>query len=163
MSVLHFFQWLSHSSFSIYLRHSTWGFAIIETIHLLGFAALGGSILIVDLRLLGIGLRRQPSSLVARELSPILWGSLGVMLVSGALLVLTGPMKYYHSPSFRLKMLLFLLALAFYFTLHRGVIKSNAGIVPSSWSRAAALVSLGLWFGVGLAGRAIGFLGMVLV
>src|ERR1700733_12754813 len=118
MSVLHFFQWLSHSSFSIYLRHSTWGFAIIETIHLLGLAALGGSILIVDLRLLGIGLRHQPISRVARELSPILLGSLGVMLISGGLLVMTGPLKYYHSPSFRLKTLFFLLAVAFYFTLH---------------------------------------------
>src|ERR1700689_5664358 len=98
MSVLHFFQGLSHSSFSIYPRHSTWGFAIIETIHLLGLAALGGSILIVDLRLLGIGLRRQPISLVARELSPILWGSLGGMLAFGGLLVLTGPMKNYHVP-----------------------------------------------------------------
>jgi hypothetical protein len=163
MSALHFFRWLNHSSFSIYLRHSTWGFAIIETVHLLGLAAFGGAILIVDLRLLGIGLRRQPISRVARELSPILWGSLGVMLISGALLVMTGPMKYYHSPSFRLKMLFLLLALAFYSTLHRSLVKSNADIVSSGWSKTAAVVSLALWLGVGLAGRAIGFLGMLLV
>jgi hypothetical protein len=163
MSLLHFFRWLSHSSFSIYLRHSTWGFAIIETVHLLGLAALGGAILIVDLRLLGIGLRRQPISQVARELSPVLLGSLGVMLISGALLVMTGPMKYYHSPSFRLKMLFFLLAISFYFTLHRRVIKSNEDTVAPAWSRVAAVVSLVLWLGVGLAGRAIGFLGMLLV
>jgi hypothetical protein len=163
MSVLHFFRWLNHSSFSIYLRHSTWGFAIIETVHLLGLAALGGAILIVDLRLLGIGLRRQPISQVARELSPILWGSLGVMLISGALLVVTGPLKYYHSPSFRVKMLLLSLALVFYFTLHRRVIKSTTDVVPSVRSKVAAVVSLALWLGVGLAGRAIGFLGLLLV
>jgi hypothetical protein len=163
MSALHFFRWLSHSSFSIYLRHSTWGFAIIETVHLLGLAALGGTILIVDLRLLGIGLRRQPISRVARELSPVLWGSLGVMLISGALLVMTGPMKYYHSPSFRLKILLFLLAVTFYFTLHRNAVRSNADSTGFTWSKVAAVVSLALWLGVGLAGRAIGFLGMLLV
>jgi hypothetical protein len=163
MSALQFFRWLSHSSFSIYLRHSTWGFAIIETVHLLGLAALGGVILIVDLRLLGIGLRRQSVSQVARELSPILWASLGVMLVSGALLVVTGPLKYYHSPSFRLKMLLFALAVAFYFTLHRRVVKANMNVVPASWSKVAAIVSLALWLGVGLAGRAIGFLGMLTI
>jgi hypothetical protein len=163
MSLLHFFRWLSHSSFSIYLRHSTWGFAIIETVHLLGLAALGGAILIVDFRLLGIGLRRQPISYVARELSPVLWGSLGVMLISGVLLVMTGPLKYYHSPSFRLKMLLLLLAVGFYFSLHRSVLKSNADTTTSVWRRVAAVVSLILWLGVGLAGRAIGFLGMILV
>jgi hypothetical protein len=163
MSILQLFRWLSHTPFSVFLRHSTWGFAIIETLHLLGLAALGGAILIVDLRLLGIGLRRQPISRVARELSPVLLGSLGVMLISGALLVMTGPLKYYHSPSFRLKMLFFLLAVAFYFTLHRSVVRSNADVAPSAWSKVAAVVSLALWLGVGLAGRAIGFLGMLLV
>jgi hypothetical protein len=163
MFLLHFFRWLSHSSFSIYLRHSTWGFAIIETVHLLGLAALGGAILIVDLRLLGIGLRRQPISRVARELSPVLLGGLGVMLISGALLVLTGPMKYYHSPSFRLKMLLFFLAVTFYSTLHRRVISSNEDTAPSPYARVAAVVSLALWLGVGLAGRAIGFVGLLLI
>ena len=163
MSLLHLFRWLSHTSFSIYLRHSTWGFAIIETVHLLGLAVLGGAILIVDLRLLGIGLRHQPISRVARELSPILLGSLGVMLMSGALLVMTGPMKYYHSPSFRLKTVFFLLAVAFNFTLHRSAVRSDAASTGSAWPKVAAVVSLVLWLGVGLAGRAIGFLGMLLV
>jgi hypothetical protein len=161
MPMLQFFRWLSHLSLSVYLRHSTWGFAIIETAHLLGLAALGGVILIVDLRVLGIGLRRQPVSKVARELSPLLWGSLTVMLISGALLVMTGPMKYYHSPSFRIKMLLFLLAFAFYFTLHRNAVKPNADYAVSAWPKMAAVISLVLWLGVGLAGRAIGFLGVL--
>jgi hypothetical protein len=162
MTILQLFRWLSHTPFSVFLRHSTWGFAIIETVHLLGLAAFGGAILIVDLRVLGIGLRRQPISRIARELSPVLIGSLGVMLISGLLLVMTGPMKYYNSPSFRLKMLFLLLAVAFYFTLHRHVIKSNADIVTPVWSKAAAVVSMALWLGVGLAGRAIGFLGILL-
>jgi hypothetical protein len=163
MPVLHFFRWLSHLSLSIYLRRSTWGFAIIEMVHLLGLAALGGVILIVDLRVLGIGLRRQPVSRVARELSPILWGSLGVMLISGVLLVLTGPMKYYHSPSFRIKMIFFLLAVSFYFTLHRSAVKPTADHAVSAWPKVAAAISLLLWLGVGLAGRAIGFLGVLRV
>jgi hypothetical protein len=161
--LLHLFRWASHTSLSIYLRHSTWGFAIIETVHLLGLAAFGGVILIVDLRLLGVGLRRQPVSRIAKELSPVLLASLSVMLVSGVLLLMTGPMKYYHSPSFRLKMLFFFLAVAFYFTLHRRVVRSNPDADPSVWSRVAAVLSLVLWLGVGLAGRAIGFLGMLLV
>lgn len=163
MAMLHLFRWLSHTSLSVYLRHSTWGFAIIETVHLLALAAFGGAILIVDLRLLGIGLHRLPVSRIARELRPILWGSLLVMLVSGIFLVTTGPLKYYHSPSFRIKMLVLAIAIAFYFTLHRRVVKSEMDVTAPVWSRLAAVMSLVLWLGVGLAGRAIGFLGMLLV
>jgi len=159
MPLLQAFRWLSHTSFSIYLRHSTWGFAVIETIHLLGLAAFGGSILIVDLRLLGIGLRRQPVERIAREMWPIALGSLILMLASGLLLVTTGPLKYYYSPSFRIKMLLFVLAVAFYFTLHRQALQHGQDEATTVWPRVAALVSLTLWLGVGLAGRAIGFLG----
>ncbi len=158
MFVLHLFQWLNHTSFSIFLRRSTWGFAIIEMIHLLALASLGGVILIVDLRSLGIGLRRQPVSRVARGLLPLLSGSLAVMLISGLLLVATGPLRYYYSPWFRLKMAFLFLALLFHFTLHRIVLSPSNDSAPSLWSKAAAVISLTLWLGVGLAGRAIGFL-----
>jgi len=159
MPLIQAFRWLSHTSFSVYLRHSTWGFAIIETVHLLGLAAFGGSILIVDLRLLGVGLRRQPVERVAREMWPIALGSLALMLISGLLLVTTGPLKYYYSPSFRIKMLLFAPAVAFYFTLHRGALHRGQDEDVSAWPKVAAVISLTLWLGVGLAGRAIGFLG----
>lgn len=162
MSLLHLFRWLSHTSFSIYLRHSTWGFAIIETVHLLGLAGFGGAILIIDLRLLGIGLRRLPVSRVARELWPVLWGSFVVLIVSGVFLVVTGPLKYYHSPSFRIKMAVLALAIAFYFTVHRRALHAETFAHSVTWLRVAALVSLALWLGVGLAGRAIGFLGALL-
>jgi len=159
MRLLDAFRWLSHTSFSVYLRHSTWGFAVIETVHLLGLAAFGGSILIVDLRLLGVGLRRQPVERIAREMWPIALGSLALMVASGLLLVTTGPLKYYYSPSFRIKMLLFVVAAAFYFTLHRRALQRGEDAAITVWPRVAALISLALWLGVGLAGRAIGFLG----
>jgi hypothetical protein len=158
MFVLHLFQWLNRTSFSIFLRRSTWGFAIIEMIHLLALASLGGAILIVDLRLLGIGLRRQSVSRVARDLLLLLLGSLAVMLISGLLLVATGPLRYYYSSWFRLKMALLFLALLFHFMLHRIVLSPSSDNAPSLWSKAAGVLSLMLWLGVGLAGRAIGFL-----
>jgi len=165
MSIYHLFRWLGHTSFSILIRRSTWAFATIEIVHLLGLAILGGAILIVDLRLLGVGMRRQSVSRTARELLPLLLSGLGAMLVSGALMLSAFPMKYYHSPAFRLKMVLLLLAIGFYFTLHLRVVKPSADdgaeTRPSIWSKAAALASLALWLGVGLAGRAIGFFGAI--
>lgn len=155
MSLVPLFQWLAHLPPGLWMRDSKWGFAIVEIAHLLGLAVLGGVILIVDLSLLGIGFRRQSASNLACELSPLFLGSLVVMVISGVLLVSAEAMKCYYHPAFRLKMLLFALALTFSFTLHRRTIRQ--GTKPL-WSKAAAIVSLALWLGVGLAGRAIGFL-----
>jgi hypothetical protein len=139
------------------MRSSKWGFAIVEMAHLLGLAALGGSILLVDLRLLGITLKRQPVRILARELSPLLFGSLGLMFVSGVLLIGAEPMKCYYHPAFRLKMLLLFLALGFYFTLHKRLVKDAGNTAPGWWTKTGAILSLLLWLAVGLAGRAIGF------
>jgi len=158
MSVLSLFQWLGHTSMGLAIRHSTWGVAIVEMVHLLALAALGGTILLVDLRLFGIGLKHPPAARLARELSPVFWGSLAVMVLSGTLIVSAEPMKCYHSGAFRTKMLLLVLAILFHFTFHRNAVESTTEKVASLWSKSAALLSLALWLGVGLAGRAIGFL-----
>jgi hypothetical protein len=135
------------------MRDSKWGFATVEMVHLLALAALGGTVLVVDLGILGIGFRRQAPSRVARELAPIFFGSLIAIVLSGALLVGAEAMKCYYHPAFRLKMVLFAAAVLFHFTLHRRAIG-----IPSIWSKVAAVGSLTLWLAVGLAGRAIGFL-----
>jgi hypothetical protein len=135
------------------MRDSKWGFAVVEMVHLLALAALGGTVLVVDLGILGIGFRRQAPARVARELAPIFAGSLILMVLSGTLLVSAEAMKCYYHPAFRLKMVLFAAAVLFHFTIDR----SAAGNL-SIWSKVAAVASLTLWLAVGLAGRAIGFL-----
>jgi hypothetical protein len=156
MSFLPLFRWLNQTALSTAMRNSTSAFAVIEMVHLLGLALLGGVVLIVDLRLLGAILRTRPADRIARDLTPFLKGGLVVMVVSGIPLVGGETMKCYYNGAFRLKMLLFALALAFYFGVHRRVTKSP---FASGWTpRVVAGVSLTLWLGVGVAGRAIGFL-----
>jgi len=153
MSLLPLFQWAAHAPLFAVMRDSKWGFAAVEMVHLLALAAFGGTVLVVDLGILGIGLRRQAPSRLARELFPIFLGSLLAMVLSGALLVAAEAMKCYYHPAFRLKMVLFALAVLFNFTIPRSAVRT-----PSAWSKIAAVASLALWLGVGLAGRAIGFL-----
>ena len=155
MTLFYAFEWLSQTHFSVALRDSTWGFAAIETVHLLALGCLGGTILVVDLRLLGIGLRKQPTAQLARDLSPVLLSSLIAMIVSGVLLMAAETMKCYYNPVFRVKMYLLLFTLAFYFVLHRHLLRSGSSTV---WSKAAAVVSLSLWFSIAFAGRLIGFI-----
>ena len=153
MSLLPLFQWAAHSPALAMMRDSKWGFAVVEMVHLLALAALGGTVLVVDLGILGIGFRKQAPSRVARELAPIFVGSLIAMVLSGTLLVGAEAMKCYYHPAFRLKMVLFAAAVLFHLTIHRSAIGNF-----STWSKVAAVGSLTLWLAVGLAGRAIGFL-----
>ena len=137
--------------------HSSWAFAVIESFHLLALSVIGGAVLIVDLRLLGLGLRTQPIADVARDARPWLVGSLIVMLVTGVGLFLSEPMKCYASTAFAVKMTCLALALVFTFTVRMKVTMADEGRVRPAWLKLVALVSLALWFGVGASGRWIGF------
>jgi hypothetical protein len=84
-----------------------------------------------------------------------MFGSIGVMLLSGFLLFSTEAVKMYGNWAFQLKMLFLLMALLFTLTIYRQV--TNSPRAPAALRWVTALVSLGLWLGVGLGGRAIGY------
>jgi hypothetical protein len=140
------------------MQTSQWAFALVEVVHLLALAALGGSVLFLDLRLLGITLRAESAAAISRDLGRILLVSLVVMIFSGIGLLSEESMKCYYSPAFRWKMALLATAVLFYFTLHRrAALRAGTG-AASLAQRAIAIVSLLLWLGVGVAGRAIGLI-----
>jgi hypothetical protein len=158
MSLHSLFMALAHSHLGHAMQTSKWDFALVEMVHLLALAILGGSVLIVDLRLLGVILKGESARLIARDLSRLLLGSLVVMIVSGIALLSEEAGKCYYSPAFRWKMALLAAAVTFYFTLHRLALLHTGAGAPNRWSRIAAIVSLTLWLSVGVAGRAIGLL-----
>jgi hypothetical protein len=137
------------------IRESRWLFPAIESCHLLGLSVIGGSILIVNLRLLGLGLTTTPVAELARDTRPYYRGSLAVMLVSGFLLFSSEATKCFASAAFWLKMTSLALALVFTSTIWRKAIQNEAASPISM--KLAAIVSLLLWSGVGVAGRWIGF------
>jgi len=157
MNMLPFFQWVSTTAVSQAINQSSWAFAVIESVHLLALAVIGGAVLMLDLRLLGLGLRDQPIERVARDAQPWLVGSLIVMLVSGVLLFASEPIKCYYSTPFWIKMTSLLLAMIFAFTVRRRVALAGEGRVKPIWLKVVGMVSLVLWFGVGAGGRWIGF------
>lgn len=156
MSLLAFFQWCDATSLAVVIRESVWLFPVIETFHLLALALLGGAVLLVDLRLLGLGLRGVPVRDLAANAQRWLLGSLSVMLVSGVLLFISEAMRCYESPPFHLKMLFLGLALLFTFTVRRRITRRATPPGPLA-ARTAALISLTLWTAVGVMGRGIAF------
>ena len=104
MNLLPFVQWVEASSAHAAIANSSWAFAVIESVHLLALAAIGGAVLVVDLRMLGLGLKAQPVPELARSAYPWFVGSLVVMLATGIPLFISEPTKCYYSNPFWFKM-----------------------------------------------------------
>jgi len=158
MPVHTWFMALAHSPLGQAMQGSKWDFAVVEMVHLLALALLGGSLLVIDLRLLGLIFKGESARVLGRDLGRVLLGSLAVMILSGIAMVSEEAGKCYYSPAFRWKMALLAAAILFYFTLHRRALLRTDKGTPTLWSRTAAVISLMLWLGVGVAGRAIGLL-----
>jgi len=143
------------------MRQSTWAFPTFDTIHTLGIILVAGTIMLVDLRLLGLGLRSVPiAQLVARIVPWTLWG-FALMFVSGGLLFSSEAVKMYHSPAFRIKVVLLALAglnaLIFHRTVYRDVANWDPQSVAPPRARLAGLLSLAFWIAIIAAGRAIAY------
>jgi hypothetical protein len=157
MSLLAFFQWCYQTPVGETIRNSTWLFPVIEAIHLLGFVLTLGAVLIVELRLLGAGLIRQPVAQLAASAQPWLLGGVTLMFASGIPLFLSESMKAYYSFAFWVKMTSLFLVLLYTFTLRRRVTGTDLATDRPLLARSLAVISLGLWFGVAWGGRWIGF------
>lgn len=153
--LLAFCEWCNGSFFGHAIRDSVWLFPFVEIFHLIALGVLGGATLLLNMRLMGIFFRDDPVSVLERELRPWVLGGLAVMLVSGFLLFSTEAVKMYGNWAFQLKMLLLVLAIVFTFTVHRRVTARDDAPAAMRWG--TAIVSLLLWTGVGLGGRALGF------
>ena len=151
------FQWFEATAVGTSVRESLWLFPVIECLHLLSLALLGGAVLAVDLRLLGFGLRKQPAAHLARQMEPWLAVALIGLIGTGIPMFLSEAIKCYFSPPFFLKMTLLGIAILFTFTVRRRVGRAEEGRIAAPWVRLTGVTSLALWFGVAFAGRWIAF------
>ena len=154
--LLPFFEWCESTAIGQMVRQSLWAFPVIEAVHLLGLCMLGGSLLIVDLRMLGVGLSRQGIAELAGRARPWLMASLSLMVLTGILLFLSEAIKCYYNTSFWVKMSTLPVALVYTFGFRERIARDEA--LDSSWqSRLIGAGSMALWLTVAAAGRWIGF------
>src|SRR5215510_11115431 len=117
------FQWLERTRLSVAINESLWAFAVVEAIHLLALAVMGGAVLVVDLRLLGLAFQQQRVGEVARVAQSWFVSSLAAMLITGFILFLSlAASKYYVHTYFWVKMYFLAAAIAFSFTLRHWII-----------------------------------------
>jgi hypothetical protein len=135
---------------------SLWIYPVIQAFHLVFLAILVGSILIVDLRLLGKGMTAQPLATVARDAWPwFLFGLVG-MVSTGVPQMMQNASREYYSPFFWWKMTFLATALVFTVTIRRMVARRSEGSVAPAAMKAVAFVSITLWGSVMVCGRLIG-------
>jgi hypothetical protein len=152
-SFLPFFEWCGKTWLGTTVRDTVWAFPVIETFHLLALAVLLGTVLIVNLRVFGLGQRFAPAAQMARQLEPWMLVSLAVLIASGIPMAFSEPMKCFESVSFPIKMGLILVGIATQFTIQRKwVMKGDAS---TAQAKLAAIVSIVIWTAVGAAGKGI--------
>ncbi|MEP6963160.1 MAG: DUF6644 family protein [Acidobacteriota bacterium] len=151
-----FFHWAGHSGLGVALRDSRYAFPAVEMVHLLGLALLLGSILLLNARFFGLGMRRQTLSEVAYDFAPWTRLALILMLLSGLPMFAAKATDLWESdlPGFTIKMTLILAVVIFHYTVQ--VPLARADNLPRG--RIAAFVSLAMWFGAALAGLSLEFL-----
>jgi hypothetical protein len=138
----------------------TWWFPFLESIHVLAIGLVVGSILMADLRLLGVAALSYAASRVTRELLPWTWGAVCIAVITGFSLFMTRAATYIENPAVQTKLVLLLLAgvnMALFQTrTFRGIADwDNAAATPVA-ARVAGATSLLVWAGVVLAGRWVG-------
>ena len=136
------------------LIKQSWLFPVIQSIHIIGLTLVMGTVCIVDLRLLGITMRRQTVRTLASTFMPWTIGGLVTVLITGPLLFGSDIERYLKNPAFLLKMVLLVIALAAHARLHFSVVRNDTSF-PTMSRKFGAALSLILWCSVVLAGRAI--------
>ena len=155
--LLPFFQWCESLWIGQFVVGSNWLFPVIESIHLLFLALLGGSVLIVDLRMVRLLLKDRAVSELAGEARPFMIAALLGMIATGLPLFLSEPIKCYYSAAFWLKMEALATALVFTFTIRTRVTRDESVRNTARRQVLVGALSMALWFTVAASGRWIGF------
>jgi len=153
-------QLIHDSALSEWLRSSLKAMPIVEAIHVMTAATVFGTILVVDLRLLGWPSTQRSFSRLHGELMRWTWGAFVISVITGVLLFVVNSVTYYGNTAFRLKMLALLFAGVNMFVFERVTGRDAAawdkGPTPSS-ARVAGALSLTIWVSVLFIARWIGF------
>lgn len=143
------------------IRENVNAFPLIESLHVLAITLVFGTILIVDLRLVGVAAHRRSADKLIRELLPYTWVAFALAVISGSLLFVSNAPAYAANVEFQLKLVAIALAginmAIFHSTAHRRIADWDMDLPPPAAARVSGFLSLALWTVVIVLGRWIGF------
>jgi hypothetical protein len=158
-----FCSWLYHIPVITRLHESEVVFPIIQVVHVLGLVLMVGTVVLVDLRLLGVLFPRQPAQDICGPLLKVSWTGFTVLCLSGVLLFSAQAEPMYGNTFFRLKFLLLAISglnvAVFHSTTYRRVAEWGPTGATPLHAKAAAALSLLVWAGVMSASHFIPYFG----
>jgi uncharacterized membrane protein len=160
-SITALLEWLQASSWAVFIHKKPWAFTTVEVVHVFAIALVIGTIMIVDLRLLGIASRKRPVAELSRQVLPFTWAAFVLAVIAGSLLFISRATEYFGNTMFWIKMALIAIAginmVIFEFITVRGVKEWNLSPTPPLPARLAGGISIACWVLVLVFGRLIGF------
>lgn len=154
-----FFRWMETTWFGQIGQSYGSVFALVQSLHLLSMAGLGGAVIAGDGRLLGLIFRDVPAHAVLGGAHRVFVWSLLVVVITGVFMACGVATKLYYLPVFWFKMLSLAAGTLFYFLLRRPLLQRNLEEVNPVTLRMVALAHILVWFMVAATGRWIGFSG----
>ena len=156
-----FFLWMNETPWSVALRESFYVWPILEASHVMTLMLFVGTIIMVDLRMLGLVYRNVPLSEMDRRILPLTVAGFILLVITGLLLFYAKPLVYYHSLFFRLKILLIVAAminiLVYHFRIQKDMAAWDSDPKPPRSARISAAISLSAWVFVVITGRMIAY------
>jgi len=158
--MLELLEWIEGTALGGIARESLYGFQILVAIHLLGLIFSVGTLLWIDLRMLGLCLMSQRLEDVYKELSRWFVIGFAVMFLSGTALFAGFATSAYENVYFRIKVVVMILAglnaIAFHLLLRRTPAPTDSD-APAASIRAAGLFSIAAWGIVAVCGRMMSY------
>ena len=153
------FETVGEFESSIEFRGSLYVMPWTTVTHVLGMCLFAGTIVMMDLRLLGVGNMQTSFSQLQRRLFPWQMGGMIIASISGLALVYGNPMNYFENVIFWTKMATMavagLNAMAFHYITYHSIADWDAGVTPPLGAKLAGILGIALWANVIVAGRLI--------
>ena len=149
-------EWLEGSPLASALASSPHIIPVISAIHYFSVFLTVGTIVALNLRVLGVAGHRQPVTQVAEDLSPWIWTGFGTAVLTGFLMTVPGAGELFLANFFFTKMLVILLGFVSVLVVQRTVRKWDQSPSMATQAKVAALISLLLWVCSLLAGTQLG-------
>lgn len=161
MDMLEIARTLEATGIGTWVRESRNVAPFVSALHIIAIATVFGTIIVVDLRLLGIPSNRRSFTQLANDLLKWTWIAFAFAVISGVLMFLANATVFYSNTLFQVKMVLLLFAgvnmyLFERFTI-RGVGAWDSGVPAPRFAKAAGALSILLWISIVFVGRWIGY------
>jgi len=154
-------RWIDQTALSQSIQAAGWVVPTVQTVHILAIAVVASSVMMLDLRLIGVFWASRPMKEVTARFLPLVWWPLLVLFATGAIMIVAEPARSLKNPAFQLKMALLILALTVTFVFERlqrrNAAVGDVGARPRAGAVSIAIVSMLLWSSIIFAGRWIAY------